>query len=403
MIMSKLPIPIGIKSMLNGWFRKFRVQPRIIESVPIVFPSAGSVVYLVSKAVGTMSLRRLNSTDVRLLSARFYVLVIIASFALTSSPLEVLSVHESHNLHDSNALKDNSIEGNLLVSSHGRFLGCYRNGCPKISSHIANSLVVVALHTASPSVVQLTLVAERSMRHEVLREVIKDGNAPPIKKVVKGVETIIAPSTAEEKAQRRLELKARSTLLMGIPNEHQLKFNSIKDAKSLMQAIEKRFGGNAATKKTQRNLLKQQYENFTTSSSEVLDQTFDRIQKLISQLEIHGESISQEDIYEPEVKGTSSSSTNTQNIAFVSLNSTNSTNGAVNTAHGATTASTQAISVNSTTIDNLSDGVICSFFASQPNSPQLDNEDLQKIDPDDLEEMDLRWQMAMLKNKGRRF
>ncbi|GJY77024.1 hypothetical protein Tco_0482140 [Tanacetum coccineum] len=98
------------------------------------------------------------------------------------------------------------------------------------------------------------------------------------------VKTIIAPSTAEEKTQRRLELKARSTLLMGIPNEHQLKFNSIKDGKSLLQAIEKRFGGNAATKKTQWNLLKHQYENFTASSSEVLDQNFDRLQKLISQL-----------------------------------------------------------------------------------------------------------------------
>ncbi|GKF97908.1 hypothetical protein Tco_0293729, partial [Tanacetum coccineum] len=91
-----------------------------------------------------------------------------------------------------------------------------------------------------------------------------------------------------------LELKVRSTLLMRIPNEHQLKFNSIKDAKSLLQTIEKRFGGNATTKKTQRNLLKQPYENFTTSSSEVSDQTFDRLQKLISQLEIHSESISQE-------------------------------------------------------------------------------------------------------------
>ncbi|GJW80597.1 hypothetical protein Tco_0144572 [Tanacetum coccineum] len=78
----------------------------------------------------------------------------------------------------------------------------------------------------------------------------ENGNAPPITKVVEGVETIIAPTTAEEKAQRRLELKARSTLLMGIPNEHQLKFNSIKDAKSLLQAVEKRFGGNAAGKKT---------------------------------------------------------------------------------------------------------------------------------------------------------
>ncbi|GKB30241.1 putative ribonuclease H-like domain-containing protein [Tanacetum coccineum] len=90
-------------------------------------------------------------------------------------------------------------------------------------------------------------------------------------------------TTAEEKAQRRLEVKARSTLMRGIPNEHKLKFNSIKDAKKLLEAVEKRFGGNAATKKTQRNLLKQQYENFTAPSSEMLDQTFDRLQKLMSQ------------------------------------------------------------------------------------------------------------------------
>nr|GEV40149.1 hypothetical protein [Tanacetum cinerariifolium] len=201
-----------------------------------------------------------------------------------------------------------------------------------------------------------------------------------------GVETKFAPTTAEEKAQRRLKLKARSTLLMDILNEHQLKFNSIKDAKSLVQAIKKRFGGNTANKKTQRNLLKQQYENFTASCSEVLDQTFDRIQKLISQLEIHGESISQEDV----------------NQKFLRR---------VNTAHGVTTTNTQATAINSTTIDNLSDAVIYSFFISQPNSLQLNNEDLQQIHPDDLEEMDLRWQMAMLtmramrflKNTGRKF
>ncbi|GJV48220.1 ribonuclease H-like domain-containing protein [Tanacetum coccineum] len=80
-----------------------------------------------------------------------------------------------------------------------------------------------------------------------------------------------------------------------------------------------------------------------------------------------------------------------------------STNREVNTAHGVTTASTQATAVNSTTIDNLSDAVICAFFASQPNSPQLDNEDLQQINPDDLEEIDLRWQMAMLTMRARRF
>ncbi|GJX90635.1 hypothetical protein Tco_0343961, partial [Tanacetum coccineum] len=70
-----------------------------------------------------------------------------------------------------------------------------------------------------------------------------------------------------------------------------LKFNSIKDVKLLLEAIEKRFGGNEATKKTQRNLLKKQYENFTAPSSEMLDQTFDRLQNLVSQLELLDESV----------------------------------------------------------------------------------------------------------------
>ncbi|GJV86652.1 hypothetical protein Tco_1530590 [Tanacetum coccineum] len=86
-----------------------------------------------------------------------------------------------------------------------------------------------------------------------------------------------------------------------------------------------------------------------------------------------------------------------------SNNNTSSTNEVVNTTHGVSTASTQVNTDNSTNIDNLSDAVICSFFASQPNSPQLTHEDLQQIHPDDIEEMNLRWQMAMLTMRARRF
>nr|GEU33797.1 ribonuclease H-like domain-containing protein [Tanacetum cinerariifolium] len=207
-----------------------------------------------------------------------------------------------------------------------------------------------------------------------------------------------------------LEVKARSTLMMGIPNEHQLKFNSVKYSKSLLKTIEKRFGGNDATKKTQKNLLKQQYENFIASSSESLDQTFDRLQKLRNKLNL--DSMSMDDlynnlkVYEPEVKGVSSSSTNTQNIAFVSSssnNNTNSSNEAINTPFGVITVGTQVNAANSTNIDNLSDVIICAFFASQSNNSQLVNEDLEKIHPDDLEEMDLKWQMAMLTMRAKRF
>nr|GFC30552.1 hypothetical protein [Tanacetum cinerariifolium] len=65
------------------------------------------------------------------------------------------------------------------------------------------------------------------------------------------------------------ELKARGTLLMALPDKHQLKFNIHKDAKTLMEAIEKRFGRNKETKKVQKTLLKKQYENFTGLSSEI--------------------------------------------------------------------------------------------------------------------------------------
>nr|GEZ76761.1 hypothetical protein [Tanacetum cinerariifolium] len=231
--------------------------------------------------------------------------------------------------------------------------------------------------------------------------------------VVDGVITVMPITTAEEKEQRRLELKARNTLMMGIPNDHQLKFNSIKDAKQLLKAVENRFVGNATTKKTQRNLLKQQLENFSTTSLEMLDQTFDRLQKLVSQLELLGGKLSHEDVnqnllrslspewnthvvvwrykadldtmsmddlynnlkvYEPEVKRMSSSNSNTQNIAFMSSTNSN-TNGVVNTAKEVSTASTQVSVALSTNISNLSDAVICAFLASQTNSPQVAHED----------------------------
>ncbi|GJS91126.1 putative reverse transcriptase domain-containing protein [Tanacetum coccineum] len=90
-----------------------------------------------------------------------------------------------------------------------------------------------------------------------LWEVIVNGDSPPPKRTIDGVEQTYRPATAEEKLARKNELKARGTLLMALPNEHQLMFNTYKCAKTLMEAIEKRFGGNKESKKTQKTLLKQ--------------------------------------------------------------------------------------------------------------------------------------------------
>nr|GEX37053.1 ribonuclease H-like domain-containing protein [Tanacetum cinerariifolium] len=129
-----------------------------------------------------------------------------------------------------------------------------------------------------------------------LWEVILNGDSPVPTRLVEGVAQPIAPTTVEQKLARKNELMARGTLLMALPDKHQLKFNMHKDAKSLMEAIEKRFGGNTETKKVQKTLLKQQFENFSGFNSKSLDQIHDRLQKLVSQLEIHGVSLSQEDV-----------------------------------------------------------------------------------------------------------
>nr|GEX61639.1 hypothetical protein [Tanacetum cinerariifolium] len=91
-------------------------------------------------------------------------------------------------------------------------------------------------------------------------------------------------------------------------------------------------------------------------------------------------------IYEAEVNGSSTSSQNTQNIAFVSSNNTESTNESISVVPSVSAGSSKAIVSNLPNVDSLGDAVIYSFFASQFNSPQLDNEDLKQIDPDDLEE-----------------
>nr|GFA42479.1 hypothetical protein [Tanacetum cinerariifolium] len=160
-------------------------------------------------------------------------------------------------------------------------------------------------------------------------EVIVNDDVPTaIASVNGGAEATIPPKSTVEEIARRNELKAKSTLLLAIPNEHLLKFHRIKDVKTLWEAIKTRF------------------------------------QKLISQLEIHDEVISQED---------------TNLKLFRSLppawntHNTSSTNEAVNTTHDVSAASSQGQSFAST----YADDIMLSFFASQSNSPQFDNEDLE--------------------------
>ncbi|GJY10211.1 ribonuclease H-like domain-containing protein [Tanacetum coccineum] len=194
-----------------------------------------------------------------------------------------------------------------------------------------------------------------------LWEIIENGNAPIVTKTIDGKETVIPPTSVEEKAQRRAKLKVRSTLLMALPNEHQLKFNSYKDAKTLMQAIEIKFGVIPQEDINQKFLrsLSQQWTMHNIVWRNKLEIETLSLGNLFNNLKA----------YESEVKGTSRSTTNSHNVAFLSSSSATR---AVNTAQDVNTTSTQGVADSSTTIENL-------------------------------KEMDLRWNIVMMTMRARRF
>nr|GEX99226.1 hypothetical protein [Tanacetum cinerariifolium]GEY88238.1 hypothetical protein [Tanacetum cinerariifolium] len=189
-----------------------------------------------------------------------------------------------------------------------------------------------------------------------LWEVIHNGDSPAPTRVIEGVVQPVAPTAVEQRLARNNELKAHGTLLMALPDKHKLKFNIHKDAKTLMEAIEKRFGGNKETKKDSYPHLEEQ-NRFRGQS---LDDLFNSLK-----------------IYEAKVKSSSSASTPTQNIAFVSSQTTDGTN------------------------DPVSD--VASIFAASAKIPVSALPNVDTLNVDDLEEMDLKWQMAMSTVRARRF
>ncbi|GKD45216.1 putative ribonuclease H-like domain-containing protein [Tanacetum coccineum] len=217
--------------------------------------------------------------------------------------------------------------------------------------------------------------------------------------------------TAKEKTNKKNHVKARSLLLMALPNEHQLTFSQYNDVKTMFAAIETRFRGNEATKKTQKTLLKQQYENFSASSIESRDSIFNRLQKIGSRLaEI--ETMSIDDLYnnfkivEQKVKKSVGASSGAQNLAFMTAPSTSSTND-VNIAKPAYEVSTVSPNVNTASSQvstaSFSDNAVYAFMVENPNGSNLLQQDLEQIHEDDLEVIDLKWQLSLLSMRAKRY
>nr|GEV81462.1 hypothetical protein [Tanacetum cinerariifolium] len=239
-----------------------------------------------------------------------------------------------------------------------------------------------------------------------LWEVTINDDSPVSKLPVVG--TVVPPEIEVQKLARKKVLKAKSTLLLAIPDEHLLKFHSIKDANSLWEAIKIRSKGMDKTT-TQGWPSGKKVGEYHSKICEVSSSIPARFQKLISQLKLNGEVKSQKDanikllkslssawnnitliirnkpnidtlsmddlynnikVYEAKIKRQSSSGSNYHNVAFVSSKNTSIINEAINAAH---------------------------------DIPVTDNEDLEKINTDDLEEIDLKWQVAMITMRVKKF
>ncbi|GKE47380.1 ribonuclease H-like domain-containing protein, partial [Tanacetum coccineum] len=193
-------------------------------------------------------------------------------------------------------------------------------------------------------------------------EVIQNGNGPvSITTDTSGQIKVLPPRTAEEIVARERERKARTTLLMALPEDHLAKFHKMTDAKEMWDAIKSRFGGNDESKKMQKYILKQQFEGFSVSNTEGLHKGYDRFQSLLSQLEIHRAGVSTEDANQKFLRSLP--------YAWSQYEQTSS----------------------------------YSLLANQSSYPQLDHEDLEQLDEYDLEEMDLKWQVAMISMRMKKF
>ncbi|GJS52144.1 ribonuclease H-like domain-containing protein [Tanacetum coccineum] len=247
---------------------------------------------------------------------------------------------------------------------------------------------------------------------------------PPILKLAQEngiyVTKMSIPVTAKEKTNKKNDVKARSLLLMALPNEHQLTFSQYNDAKTMFVAIETRFG-------------------------ESLDSIFNRLQKIVSRLAILGVVITQEDlnskfmrslplewnthvvvwinkaeietisiddlynnfkIVEQSVKKSVCASSGAQNLAFMTAPSTSSTNN-VNNAKLAYEVSTVTPNVNTTSpqvsVASFNDNVVYAFMVKNPNGSNLLQQDLEQIHDDDLEAMDLKWQLSLISMRAKRY
>nr|GEV68398.1 uncharacterized mitochondrial protein AtMg00810-like [Tanacetum cinerariifolium] len=222
-------------------------------------------------------------------------------------------------------------------------------------------------------------VIEFGDSYEAPQEVSDTGSASEGSAKKKGKTVVV---TTKDMLKRRNDVKARTTLLLALPDEHQLRFSKYKTAQELWAIILKTFGGNEATKMTKKNKLKQYlapewlmytivWRNRSDLDTMSLDDLYNHLK-----------------VYELEVQKKSES--NSHNMAFISLAKNSSEKEEVNTT-SIPTASTQ-VSPTSANVAaaSISHDTACAYIASQSNGSQIKYADFNQIDKDDIKEMDIK-------------
>ncbi|GJW64899.1 ribonuclease H-like domain-containing protein [Tanacetum coccineum] len=259
----------------------------------------------------------------------------------------------------------------------------------------------------------------------------------------KGNIMILPPVSVEEQIAVQRETKARTILLQSLPEDHMADFHHLDDARDIWLAVKARFGGNDESKKMRKSMLKQEFSEFRVSESEGLHKGYDRFQKILSQLnqmqakpdnedcnmkflralppswsqvaitlKTKGglDYLSFDDLYnklrtlEIDVKGGSSydsrGTSAPTHSAFISAASTNSKMSYPDQSHSTTFTSASS---SPTASSNVMENVLHSFVAESDPQQQITYEDFDQIGKLDLEELDIKWQMAMLSVRINRF
>ncbi|GJU08853.1 putative ribonuclease H-like domain-containing protein [Tanacetum coccineum] len=239
------------------------------------------------------------------------------------------------------------------------------------------------------------------------------------------------------------EPKARTILLQSLLEDHMADFHHLDDARDIWLAVKARFGGNEESKKMRKSMLKQEFFDFKVNESEGLHKGYDRFQKILSQLnqmqakhdnedcnmkflralppswsqvaitlKTKGglDYLSFDDLYnklrtlEIDVKGGSSydsrGTSAPTHSAFVSAASTDSKMTYPDQSHSTTFTVPSLIHAASS---NVIESVLHSFVAESDPQQQITYEDFDQIGKMDLEELDIKWQMAMLSVRINRF